>query len=244
MKKLLLTFLLLIQMLCMSTALASPAIPPKPAGADMYVQDYAEVIAPIDKGRILDIGLELQDKTSAQVVVLTVKNLEQAPIEAYAEDVMQNWELGSRESHAGVLMVVATDNKQAYIEVGSGLEGVLPQRLVNTIQKENVQPFFDQGNYSKGILQGYAAVAGTIAQEAGVQLKDATYNNEESSLFSLSSTEKMLIGIGVTVLLLIDNFLLGGLFAEMILGIFMWGRKPEKDKDKTQDNNQKHIEQH
>lgn len=73
MKKLLPTFLLLIQMLCMSTALASPAIPPKPAGADMYVQDYAEVIAPIDKGRILDIGLELQDKTSAQVVVLTVK---------------------------------------------------------------------------------------------------------------------------------------------------------------------------
>ncbi|MBQ7020736.1 MAG: TPM domain-containing protein, partial [Phascolarctobacterium sp.] len=124
MKKLLLTFLLLIQMLCMSTALASPAIPPKPAGADMYVQDYAEVIAPIDKGRILDIGLELQDKTSAQVVVLTVKNLEQEPIEAYAEDVMQSWELGSRESHAGVLMVVATDNKQAYIEVGSGLEGV------------------------------------------------------------------------------------------------------------------------
>ena len=231
MKKLLLTFLLLIQMLCMSTALASPAIPPKPAGADMYVQDYAEVIAPIDK-------------TSAQIVVLTVKNLEQEPIEAYAEDVMQSWELGSRESHAGVLMVVATDNKQAYIDVGSGLEGVLPQRLVNTIQKENVQPFFDQGNYSKGILQGYAAVAGTIAQEAGVQLKDATYNNEESSLFSLSSTEKMLIGVGVTVLLLIDNFLLGGLFAEMILGIFMWGRKPEKDKDKTQDNNQKHIEQH
>ena len=236
MKRFIFFVLLISQLILAVVAHASPAIPPKPAGADMYVQDYAEVIAPIDKGRILDIGLELQDKTSAQVVVLTVKDLDQEPIEAYAEDVMQNWELGSRESHAGVLMVVATDNKQAYIEVGSGLEGVLPQRLVNTIQKENVQPFFDQGNYSKGILQGYAAVAGTIAQEAGVQLKDATYNNEESSLFSLSSTEKMLIGVGVTVLLLIDNFLLGGLFAEMILSIFMWGRKPEKDK--TQDNNQ------
>ena len=146
MKKFLLTILLLVQMLCVTCAYASPAIPPKPAGADMYVQDYAEVIAPIDKGRILDIGLELQDKTSAQVVVLTVKDLEQEPIEAYAEDVMQNWELGSRESHAGVLMVVATDNKQAYIEVGSGLEGVLPQRLVNTIQKEKTKQFYTLKN--------------------------------------------------------------------------------------------------
>lgn len=246
MKRILLFIVLLTQLCFVVCAYASPAIPPKPAGVDMYVQDYAEVIAPIDKGRIIDIGHDLQDKTTAQVVVLTVKTLDKQPIEAYAENVFQNWELGGRESHNGVLMVVSTDDKQAYIEVGTALDGVLPQRTASNIQTKNIQPFFEQGNYSKGILQGYAAVAGVIAEEAGVKLDGALYNNEENSLFSLSSTEKILIGVGVTVLLLIDNFLLGGLFAEMILGLFLWGRKPKdvKVKDKPQNNEEKHIEQH
>ena len=235
MKKLLLTFLLLVQMLCMTNAFASPEIPVKPAGADMYVQDYADVIAPIDKSRILDIGSDLQKKTSAQVVVLTMKTLDKQPIEAYANDVMNNWKLGTAETGNGALLVVSTDDKQAYFKIGKGLNGVLTSRLVNTIQKENLEPFFEQGNYSKGILESYAAAAGSIAKEAGVTLEGVTPNAEEDSLFNLSSTEKMLIGVGITLLLLIDNFLLGGLFAEMALGLFMWGRKPtEKDK---QENN-------
>lgn len=221
-------------MFCVA-AYASPVIPPKPEGDSMYVQDYADVIVPIDKAKILEIGQELQNKTSAQVVVLTVKNLDKQPIEAYAHDVMNSWKLGTNETNNGVLLVVATENKQTFLDVGTGLEGVVTSRISNTIQKENLKPFFDQGNYSKGILQGYAATAGVIAQEAGVHLDGAIYNNEEGSLFSLSSTEKMLIGVGITLLLLLDNFLLGGLFAEMALGLFMWGRKPtEKDK---QENN-------
>ncbi len=227
-------FLLLITQLCFGIcAHASPVMLPTPTGPNMYVQDYADVIAPTDKDRILDIGKELQEKTSAQVVVLTVKSLDKQPIEAYAENVLQTWELGSRESHNGVLMVVSTDDKQAYIEVGTALTGVIPERLAHTIQKDNMQPFFNQGNYSKGILQGYAAVAGVIAKEAGVKLAGATYPEEEDSIFNLSSTEKIFIGVGITVLLLIDNFLLGGLFAEMVLGLFLLERRPKNNKPNT-----------
>lgn len=241
MKKLLLTFLLLVQMLCVATAHANPAIPPKPAGADMYVQDYAEVITPIDKAKILDIGRELQDKTTAQAVVLTVKELDKQPIESYAHAVLDAWNLGSRESHNGALLVISTKEKQAYIAVGNALEGALPNSLVHNIQAHNIQPFFDQGNYSKGILQGYASIAGAVAKEAGVQLNNVTYNEEESSFFNLSSTEMMFLGVGITILLLIDNLILGGLFAEMILGLFLWGRKPD---DKKQGKNNSEANAH
>lgn len=242
MKKLLLTFLLLVQVLCVAAAHANPVIPPKPAGADMYVQDYAEVIAPIDRARILDIGRELQDRTTAQVVVLTVKEPDKQPIETYSYAVLDAWNLGSRESHNGALLVISTKEKQSYIAVGNALKGALPNSLVYNIQTQNIHPFFDQGNYSKGIMQGYASIAGAVAKEAGIQLNNVTYNEEETSFFNLSSTETMLIGVGITVLLLIDNFLLGGIFAQMLLGLFLWERnKPDK---KSKDTNNKEANTH
>ncbi|MBQ7317751.1 MAG: hypothetical protein IJW91_02345, partial [Phascolarctobacterium sp.] len=101
---------------------------------------------------------------------------------------------------------------------------------------------FDQGNYSKGIMQGYDSIAGAVAKEAGIQLNNVTYNEEETSFFNLSSTATMLIGVGITVLLLIDNFLLGGIFAQMLLGLFLWERnKPDK---KSKDTNNKEANTH
>lgn len=237
MKKIFFTLLLLVQIICMTTALAAPAIPVKPAGADMYVQDYADIIAPIDKEKILEIGKELQDKTTAQVVVLTVKTLDKQPIETYSYTVLDDWNLGSKESHNGALLVISTNDKQAYIAVGEALKGALPNSLVRNIQNKNIQPFFEQGNYGKGILQGYAAIVGAVAKEANVQINDVSYNEEETGFFNLTTTEKWLIGGGITALLLLDNFLLGGLFAEMILGLFLWGRKPN-DKKQNKNNNE------
>lgn len=213
-----------------SFAHASPFIPPKPTGANIFVQDYADVIAPTDKALIDSIGRELEAKTTAQVVVLTVKTLDKQPIEAYALDVLRAWGIGSRESNNGVLMVVSTDDRQARIEVGYGLEGVLPDGLTGRIQDQNMLPFFEQGNYSKGILQGYAAIVGTIAKEANVQITGVKYNEQAATEgYSLSTTEKLFIGIGITALLLIDNFLLGGVLTQMLLFAFLFARGGRND---------------
>lgn len=224
MKRAILIFLLFICTLFTLTAQAAE-IPPKPTGTGIFVQDYAHVISDTNKQKIISIGKELEQKTTAQVAVLTVLTLDKQPIEAYALDVLRAWGIGSRESNNGVLIIIATQDKQSRIEVGYGLEGVLPDGLTGRIQNQYMLPFFKAGDYSKGILQGYAATTAVIAKEANVELSGVKYNDPvQEAGQTFGATEKLLIGLGITALLLVDNFLLGGVLTQILLFLLLFGR--------------------
>ena len=120
-KHFLLLLLVLAQTLYAAAGLEAAEIPPKPqAGSNIYVQDYADVISPASEKIIYSIGRELDSKTTAQVAVLTVPTLDGEPIESYALKVLRGWGIGSRDKNNGVLIVVATQDRQSRIEVGYG----------------------------------------------------------------------------------------------------------------------------
>lgn len=227
MKKYLIFLLLLLQSFFAVLADAAPEIPPKPSVASgIYVQDYAGVMQAADKQKILSIGQDLDNKTTAQVAVLTVKTLENMPIEDYALQVLRTWGVGNREKNNGVLIVVATEDRQSRIEVGYGLEGTLPDGLTGRIQDNYMLPYFRKGDYSSGILQGYAATAATIAKAENVQLNGVRYSGGAKQgtgdSRSLGLTD-ILLAIGVVVLLIIDNLFLGGVITQMLLFAFLRG---------------------
>lgn len=62
------------------------------------------------------------------------------------------WGIGSRDKNNGVLIVVATQDRQSRIEVGYGLEGALPDGLTGRLQDDTMLPYFKQGQYDKGIV--------------------------------------------------------------------------------------------
>lgn len=227
MKKYLIFLLLLLQSFFAVLADAAPEIPPKPSVASgIYVQDYAGVMQAADKQKILSIGQDLDNKTTAQVAVLTVKTLENMPIEDYALQVLRTWGVGNREKNNGVLIVIATEDRQSRIEVGYGLEGTLPDGLTGRIQDNYMLPYFRKGDYSSGILQGYAATAATIAKAENVQLNGVRYSGGAKQgtgdSRSLGLTD-ILLAIGVVVLLIIDNLFLGGVITQMLLFAFLRG---------------------
>lgn len=227
MKKYLIFLLLLLQSFFAVLADAAPEIPPKPSVASgIYVQDYAGVMQAADKQKILSIGQDLDNKTTAQVAVLTVKTLENMPIEDYALQVLRTWGVGNREKNNGVLIVIATEDRQSRIEVGYGLEGTLPDGLTGRIQDNYMLPYFRKGDYSSGILQGYAATAATIAKAENVQLNGVRYSGGAKQgtgdSRGLGLTD-ILLAIGVVVLLIIDNLFLGGVITQMLLFAFLRG---------------------
>lgn len=176
-KHFLLLLLVLAQTLYAAAGLEAAEIPPKPqAGSNIYVQDYADVISPASEKIIYSIGRELDSKTTAQVAVLTVPTLDGEPIESYALKVLRGWGIGSRDKNNGVLIVVATKDRQSRIEVGYGLEGV-----------------------------SYTPPAPKQSD-------------------SLPLWAELAIGIGIVLLLVIDNVFLGGFITQMlILSIFRRG---------------------
>lgn len=232
MKRWLIYFILLLQCFFAACATAAPQIPPKPtAAAGIYVQDYAQVLSAEDKRRLLSIGQELDNKTTAQLAVVTVKTLDGQPIEDYALSILREWGIGSKEKNNGALIVVAVQDRRSRIEVGYGLEGLLTDGLTGRIQDQAMIPYFRKGNYAAGIVNGYAVTASLIAKDAGVQL--ASINSEQIGVPAKTTNNtdqeypfwlKLLIGAGIILLLIIDNLFLGGVLTQMLFFIFLRGR--------------------
>ncbi|MBP2646225.1 MAG: hypothetical protein H6Q75_1665 [Firmicutes bacterium] len=211
-----------------AVALAQPEIPPPPTSS-IYVQDYAGVIDAETKSRINNVGSQLDAKTRAQVVVVTVNSTEDLPIEDYALEILRKWGVGDKKLNNGVVIVVAVADHKSRIEVGYGLEGRLPDAKTGRIQDEYMLSYFQKGAYSQGILNGYMAVSGEVAKEYNLELKtDAKAvrqtKQESTSLWAgLPWWLKLVLAAGMIGLVAIDWLFFGGMFTFMLLALFRRG---------------------
>ncbi len=140
---------------------------PRPAG---YTGDFAGVIAPGYRQNIEALATELERKTSAEIAVVTVNNLDGMDIDSYAVDLFEEWGIGKRGKDNGLLVLFAMEEKKVRIEAGYGLEGIIPDGLAGDIIRQKMLPAFREGKYGLGLFSGAAVSAGLIAREAGVEL--------------------------------------------------------------------------
>jgi uncharacterized protein len=138
----------------------------KPTG---YVNDFAHVLTPAATAQINDLALQLDHKAHAQVALVTVNTLDGRDIDSYAVDLFKQWGIGSKSNDHGVLILYAIQDHKARIEVGYGLEPILPDGKVGSFQREAV-PLMRSGDYDSALLLVFGRVADVIAKDAGVQL--------------------------------------------------------------------------
>ncbi|HKV81137.1 MAG TPA: TPM domain-containing protein [Candidatus Sulfotelmatobacter sp.] len=137
-----------------------------------YVNDFAHVLDPATKAQIEDIGRQLDEKANAQIALVTVNTLDGQDIESYAVDLFKKWGIGGKKTDRGVLILYAIQDHKARIEVGYGLEPILPDGKVGGFQREAI-PLMRSGDYSQALFLVTIRVADVIASDAGVQLTHA-----------------------------------------------------------------------
>ena len=225
MKKLMMLWLLLLQLLGTPLPVFGAAkIPPKPVSS-IYVQDLAGVLTRQTVNTINAYGAAVEQRTKAQVVVLTIPSLEGQSLEEYALAVLRGWGIGDKKLNNGVLMLVAVKDRKSRIEVGYGLEGALPDGLTGRIQDQLMLPYFRNGDYNQGILNGYAGLLQMTLKEYNLKLEDLnvgavqTRQNTTSRGFGLSDG---VILIGVILLFIIDRILFGGAIFRFLLYSFLF----------------------
>ena len=135
-----------------------------------YVSDFAGIIPSKTVAYLKVLAQELQNKTGAEMAVVTVHNLGGRSLETYAVDLFKQWGLGKKGKDNGVLILVAVAERQVRVEVGYGLEGIIPDGRAGQIIRERITPAFKAGDYGAGVWQGAVAVSQIIARDAGVQL--------------------------------------------------------------------------
>src|SRR5580704_3302927 len=134
-----------------------------------YVTDLSHVIDPATKTKLETLCAEVEQKTGAQIAVVTVDSLDGQSREDYAADLYKHLGVGSKKSDEGVLLLVAPKERQYKIEVGYGLEPVINDARAGDIGRSMV-PSFRAGDYSTAILSAMTQIAQLIAAAKGVQL--------------------------------------------------------------------------
>ncbi len=144
------------------TAQAQLAVPEH---GGVWVHDEAGVLSASAKYEIEAMLKAERDSTSNQIAILIVPSLEGESLEEFSLRVAEKWQIGNKKKDNGVLWLIAIKDKKIRIETGYGLEGVLTDALSSRINRNEVAPYFRQGDYDGGVTTGVTAIIQAIKGE-------------------------------------------------------------------------------
>lgn len=133
-----------------------------------YVNDFAGVISDSDEKEILSRAVTLNNKTTAQVVVVTVESLGGAEPADYALELGREWGVGSEDEDNGIVILLSTGEREIYIAVGYGLEGALPDSKTGRIIDRYGLEYLKADDFSKGLTEISRAIVNEVYIEYGI----------------------------------------------------------------------------
>ncbi len=136
--------------------------PGSPVG---FVNDFAGVMSAEAKAKLETELVNFEAATKHEIVVVTVKSLNEDYIENFAEKLFQEWGIGKKDADNGVLYLIAPNERQSRIEVGYGLEGALTDTQTKVMQDKVANPSFKEGKFDEGILAAVAELEKAIKGE-------------------------------------------------------------------------------
>jgi len=143
---------------------------PEPKG---FVNDFAGVISFEYNGKLQQLTQEVEQKTTAEITIVTIDSIAPYDEKEYAQQLFDNWKIGKKGKDNGVLLLLAVKERRWRIQPGYGLEGILPDGLCGEIGRSRMVPFFKQKDYGQGLYEGVSAIAVIIAKNAQVTLEYA-----------------------------------------------------------------------
>ncbi|HZR56139.1 MAG TPA: TPM domain-containing protein [Terriglobales bacterium] len=185
-----------------SVVCAEPVSSLKPTD---YVNDFAHVLDANTVAQLDDLAKQVDTKAHAQIAVVTINSLDNSDIESYAVDLYKKWGIGSKSTDRGVLILLAPKDHKYRIEVGYGLEPILPDGKVGGFGREAV-PMLRQNDFSGAVSLMTSRVAEVIAQDAGIQLTGARpraptqYREQPNQKLSLGSIVIFVIVVLIVLL--------------------------------------------
>jgi uncharacterized protein len=122
------------------------------------VVDQANLLSPADEAALTQKLQALEQASSRQLVVATVPDLQNYPIEEFGYRLGRAWQIGQSEANNGTILLVAPNERKVRIEVGYGLEPILTDALSSLIIQNQILPRFRDGDYPGGINAGADAI--------------------------------------------------------------------------------------
>lgn len=139
----------------------------KPQG---YVSDFANVLDPGSRSQIEQYCIRVEQATGAEIAVVTIQSLEGEPIEDFTNNLFRKWGVGKKGKDEGIMLLLAIRDRKSRVEVGYGLEPILPDGFAGSVLRE-MRPSLQDQNYGQALLAGVAEIGDRIAKAKGVALE-------------------------------------------------------------------------
>ena len=161
-----LLILLFLTLACPVANYATDAFPKRRG----LINDFANVISPQYEQKLAQVTDELLRKTDVPVVVVTMPDIGGEDYNEYANRLYAAWGIGKKGEDRGVLILVALKERKMRIEIGYGIEGLIPDGLAGEIRDQYIIPYLKRNQFGEGLLNGTLAIASIIAKDARVSL--------------------------------------------------------------------------
>ncbi|MDB5244274.1 MAG: hypothetical protein JWN18_144 [Parcubacteria group bacterium] len=136
-----------------------------PGSPDGYVNDFAHVLS-VGSSQSLENELTLYERSSSnEITVVTIPNMGGDYIENYAVKLFEEWGIGKKAKDNGILLLLSIEERKMRIEVGYGLEGILPDSMAQRILVNEMTPRLKAGDYDGAISAGVTAIELVIQGE-------------------------------------------------------------------------------
>lgn len=140
----------------------------KPEG---YVSDFAGVLRPEQKAQLNDYLGRVEAGTKAQIAIVTIATLEGEPAEDVANLLMRTWGIGQKSENNGALFLLSINDRKSRLEVGYGLEPILPDGFAGGLLRE-MRPALREQRYAEALLTAATEIGTRVAREKGVTIPD------------------------------------------------------------------------
>lgn len=151
------------------------------------VMDLTNTLSADQRQQLSQKLLSLHQKYGAQMQVLVIPTSAPEDAFSYSMRVVEKWKLGTAEKDDGLLLFIAKNDRRSQIQVGYGLEGVIPDAIASRLQNDVMAPYFKQGDFYGGInavIDGvYARVSGDVSP-AQTPLPSAKLSADSVMLFA------------------------------------------------------------
>jgi uncharacterized protein len=116
-----------------------------------HVNDFAGLLPAAEKEALEARCRQLRERTGAELAVVTLRSLQGGQIDDFANKLFAEWGIGQKGRNNGLLLLVAMDERRARIEVGYGLEPIIPDVLAGRIIDNQLRPQFREQRYAAGL---------------------------------------------------------------------------------------------
>ena len=154
---------------------------------EVFVYDQDEIINEETELKLNSLLVQLEKKTTAEVVVITTQSLLDMDIEDYSYELANTLGIGKADEDNGVLLLISRNDSKVRLEIGKGLEGCLNDSKCGRILDEYFVPYREKDEYSEGTYLTIQAVASVIANEYNTTLDGIERNFNQEIIDNQSS---------------------------------------------------------